>query len=164
MQTVETFRRLCKMSSSKKNWPVKGLCGRCLSVWGPEPHHTPPYTLYTCIHYIHTGRGWGGKFNQREGRGATVHKAGSKIPTCLTVSLVYKLWLTPAAKSLYGSIFLDGDILLWCFFIKLVHDETIGGWFYLMSRKSFFMWTRHSRDAFFVYILCQWSPCDASQF
>ena len=24
-----------------KNWPVKGLCGRCLFVWGP------PYTLYS---------------------------------------------------------------------------------------------------------------------
>jgi hypothetical protein len=20
-----------------KNWPVKGICGRCLSVWGPLP-------------------------------------------------------------------------------------------------------------------------------
>jgi hypothetical protein len=35
-------------------------------------------------------------------RGATVHKAGSKIPTWLTVSAVYKPE-TPAAKSLYRS-------------------------------------------------------------
>ncbi len=25
-----------------KNWPVKWLCGRCLSVLGPEPHTPPP--------------------------------------------------------------------------------------------------------------------------
>jgi hypothetical protein len=49
-------------------------------------------------------------------RMAIVHKAGSKIPTWLTVSLVYKLWKTPAAKSLYRSIFLDDDILLLCLY------------------------------------------------
>jgi hypothetical protein len=37
----KTHRRQCKMSSSK-NLPVKGLCVRCLSIWG---HIT--YTLYT---------------------------------------------------------------------------------------------------------------------
>ncbi len=53
----------------------------------PSP---PPYTL---THYIrvdsiliHTGKG-----GVEEGRGATGHKAGSKIPTRLSVILVYKL-------------------------------------------------------------------------
>jgi hypothetical protein len=32
-----------------------------------------------------------GEVNQREVRGATVHKALSKIPTLLTVSPIYKL-------------------------------------------------------------------------
>jgi hypothetical protein len=42
-----------------KNRPVKGLCGSCLSVWGPEP----PYTLYTCIQYTYSIRegGTGGE-------------------------------------------------------------------------------------------------------
>ncbi len=44
----------------QKKLPVKGLCGRYLSVWGPDPISPPPYTLYTCIQYIHTGKGWEG--------------------------------------------------------------------------------------------------------
>ncbi len=35
---IELSRRQCKMSSSKKIDLQKGQCGRCLSVWGPEPH------------------------------------------------------------------------------------------------------------------------------
>ncbi len=32
-----------------KLWPVKGLCGRCLFVRGPETPYPPPlYTLYPC--------------------------------------------------------------------------------------------------------------------
>ncbi len=27
-----------------KNWPINGLCGRCLSVWWLEPHTPRPYT------------------------------------------------------------------------------------------------------------------------
>ncbi len=49
-----------------KYWPVKGLCGRCLSVWGPEPH-TPPLTH--CLR-VYTGKGGErGELNQREGKG-----------------------------------------------------------------------------------------------
>jgi hypothetical protein len=55
-----------------KKLPVKGLCGRCLSVWGQEPHTPPPishFTLQTCIKYTYShregGRGW--EMNQREG-------------------------------------------------------------------------------------------------
>jgi hypothetical protein len=30
-----------------KNLPVKGLCGKSLSAWGPEPHPPPPvYPVY----------------------------------------------------------------------------------------------------------------------
>ncbi len=94
-----------------KNWHVKGLCGRCLSVWCPEPltHYT--CTLYT---YSHMEGGRGEIWARGKGRGAKVHKAGSKIPAWLTVYPVYNLWWTPAANSIYMSIFLDGDILLWC--------------------------------------------------
>jgi hypothetical protein len=55
------------MSSSKK-LPVKGHCGSCLSVWGPEPH-----TLFT------QGRGEGGEeLNQRRLEGQQLTKLGRK--------------------------------------------------------------------------------------
>ncbi len=67
---------------------VKGLCGRCLSVWAPSPPSTPyspPYT-HTCILYSYSeGRGRE-RWTREKVRGATVNKAGSKI------SPVYKLW------------------------------------------------------------------------
>jgi hypothetical protein len=72
-----------------KSLLLKGLFGRCLSVWGPEPHTPPnPYTLYTCIQYTysaysHTEGGGGKSWTKDKVRGATVHKAGSKIPTIL---------------------------------------------------------------------------------
>jgi hypothetical protein len=80
-----------------KNWPVKGLCGMCLSVWGPEPHTPPPplHTVYVNTVYLFTqGRGGGGRVEpegmkeKRDGR-ATVHKARSKIPTWLSGSPVH---------------------------------------------------------------------------
>ncbi len=53
---------------NQKNWSVKELCGRCLSVWGQEPHTPPPpYTLYVYRIHIHSGKGGGGELNQREG-------------------------------------------------------------------------------------------------
>ncbi len=75
----------------QKNLPVKRLCGRCLSVWGPEPHTSPPplhTVLYTVIKYTYSHRegGRGESWTREKVRGATVHKAGSKIPTWLTVS------------------------------------------------------------------------------
>jgi hypothetical protein len=51
-----------EMSSIRKNWPVKVLCVRCLSAWGPRSP-TPP--LHTPV-LIHTGKGGGGH-NQGEG-------------------------------------------------------------------------------------------------
>jgi hypothetical protein len=77
------------------------------------PHAPPLYTVYVHTVYLFTqGRVEVGECCTREKvRGATAHKAGSKIPTLLTVSPVYN---TPAAKSLYRSIFLDDEILLCC--------------------------------------------------
>ncbi len=76
------------MSSSKKV-----TCKGTLSVYLSEaqnPIHPPLYTLcYTCIHsvqYTYSHREGGGGLNQREGQWATVHKAGSKIPTSMIVS------------------------------------------------------------------------------
>ncbi len=44
------------MSSSKKI-PVKELCGRCLSVWGPETHSPLPlHTVYVYTVYLVTHR------------------------------------------------------------------------------------------------------------
>ncbi len=82
---------------------------RQVSVWGLELHT-----------YSHRGRekgeGGGENWTREKGRGATVHKAGSKISTWLTAYPVYKLWKKPAAKSLLLSIFLGDDILLWCLY------------------------------------------------
>ncbi len=55
-----------------KNWPVKAICGWYLAVY--------------------TGKGRGDLEPERRQQGATVHKAGSKIPTWLPVSPVYTLW------------------------------------------------------------------------
>jgi hypothetical protein len=67
---------------------------------------------------IHTGKG--GRFEPErrgEGQHSTVHKARSKIPVCK---------LPPAAKSLYKSIFLDDDMLLWCLYSLFVHGHVSG--------------------------------------
>jgi hypothetical protein len=57
----------------------------------PSPLHTAyVYTVHGIL--IHTRKGGGGSWTREKVRGATVHKAGSKIPTWLTVSPVYKLW------------------------------------------------------------------------
>ncbi len=95
----------------------------CLRPRTPNPpFHTVCIRVYS-IH-IHTGKGGGGgreSSTRKKVRGATVHKAGSKMPIWLTLSPLYKLWKTPTAKSLYRSIFLDDDSLLWCLFILFVH-------------------------------------------
>jgi hypothetical protein len=45
------------------NWPVKGLCAMCLSVWQPPPSPSlPPLTLYTCIQYHRDVKGGGGSW------------------------------------------------------------------------------------------------------
>jgi hypothetical protein len=65
MRLIESNAKSCHL----KNWPVKELWGRCLSVGGPEPHTPPPYTLYTSIQYTYSyrERGKGGELYQREG-------------------------------------------------------------------------------------------------
>jgi len=70
------------MSSSKKMTLKGTAAGVYLSeAQNPIP---PPLSLTHCIRLFsmlgHTGTE-GGDLNQREGERATVHKAGSKIPT-----------------------------------------------------------------------------------
>ncbi len=67
-----------------KNW----VCGRYLSVWGPLPSYdpiTPLHTVYVFTVYLFTQRrGWGPRggesWTREKVSGATVHKAGPKIP------------------------------------------------------------------------------------
>ncbi len=60
----------------QKNRPVKGLCGRCLSFWRPEPHPTPPCILLYSI-LMHPSKG--GELNQR----GNSSQSWVKIPTWL---------------------------------------------------------------------------------
>ncbi len=62
-----------------KKFTCKGTCGRCVSVWGPEPHTPPPYTLYTVYLFTQGGKGEGGGRVGPERTVATIHKSGSKI-------------------------------------------------------------------------------------
>ncbi len=61
---IRLIERNAKCRHLKKIELLKGLCGRCLSVWGPEPH-SPPF-LHTAVYMsnrrvysllIHTGKG-----------------------------------------------------------------------------------------------------------
>ncbi len=117
------------MSSSKIiNLQVKGLCGKCFTVWGPEPQIPPLHTvLYTCIQYTYSlftqGRGEGGRV-EPERRGEGQHKRVQitelgwqyqhdwmytrnrpNMTECTQEILVGTLWYIPAAKSFYRSIF-----------------------------------------------------------
>ncbi len=75
-------RYLKKLSCSGTLWQAFNLS------WGHIPSydpHTPPYPLYTCIHYtvylflFTQGRGGGGgELTREKVRGAKVHKAGRK--------------------------------------------------------------------------------------
>ncbi len=115
------------IKTPKQNWPEKGLCVGCLSVWGPLPSQvfvwgglaicrlwiwwdkecltpaendlqhdstppTPSQPHTVCIYCTLTQGGGRESWTREKVRGATVHNAGSKIPTWLTVSLVYKPW------------------------------------------------------------------------
>jgi hypothetical protein len=76
-------------------WPVKVLGVRYLSVCGPlhYPILPPLHTEYVCTVNLFTqGRGEGGELTREKVRGARASQSRSKIPTWLTVSLVYKLY------------------------------------------------------------------------
>jgi hypothetical protein len=71
IRLIEGNEKCCHL----KNWPVKGLCDRCLylsEVQNPIPTPPPPYTLcmYTCIQYTYSQREGGElrELNQREGK------------------------------------------------------------------------------------------------
>ncbi len=92
LSVLQKDRRQYKISSSKKV-PVKGLCGRCLFVWDAEPHIPYPlHTVYVYTVYLFT-QGKGRVWTREKVRLATVHKAGSKIPTWPTVSPVCNNYL-----------------------------------------------------------------------
>ncbi len=79
-----------------KNGPIKGLCVRCLSVWGPLPSFDPipPLHLTHCIRVycllIHPGKGGGERANQRRGNSSQSWVENTNMTDC--VSPVYKLW------------------------------------------------------------------------
>ncbi len=88
----KNHRRQWKMSSSEK-LPCKGtlrqvfICKRPRTPYPPLTHWIRVFSIL----YLFTQRRGGGESTTREkGRVATVHKAGSKIPTWLTVSPVHK--------------------------------------------------------------------------
>jgi hypothetical protein len=71
--------------SSSKNFPAKGLCGRCylseatsppMTPFPPPLHSVHVYTVY--LLFINTGKGEGGwgVLTREKVRGATVHKTG----------------------------------------------------------------------------------------
>ncbi len=94
----------------KKNWPAKGLCGRCLSVLGLEPHTLPPYTLYTCIQYTYShGEGGGGRVEpERRREGQQFTNLGRKYQhDCL-----YFQSINTCRKVPLQVIFFDDNILL----------------------------------------------------
>ncbi len=81
------------MSAFLKNWPIKVLGSRCLSVWGPDPLPPPVTHCMNTVHaLIHTGKGGREVDEQREGWRGASSQEGSKIPTWLTVSPVYKFY------------------------------------------------------------------------
>jgi hypothetical protein len=79
-----------KKITCKKTFRKVFICLRPRTPYPPPLHTVYVYTVYLFTHWKGAGGG-GEELNQREGRKATVHKAGSKIPTLLTVSSVYKL-------------------------------------------------------------------------
>ncbi len=82
------------MSLSKKNCPLKGLCGRCFICL------RPPSLLYTCIVEV----GWGeGGANEREGQRGNSSQSRSKISTC--ISCLQTLFLSPVKTTFTFSVF-----------------------------------------------------------
>ena len=83
-----------KISSYNKNLSVKGLCGRCLSIYlGPEPHTPPPlHTLWVYTVYLFTQRRGGGESWTRErGNSSQSWVENTNMIDCISTP-VYKLW------------------------------------------------------------------------
>ncbi len=93
-----------------KNRPVKGFCGRCLSVWGPcPPPHT--HTVHILVYSILIHKGKGGRcreLNQRESWRVN-SKAGSKLPAIQTVSPVYTILQISTCRK----VFLQVNLFRW---------------------------------------------------
>ncbi len=97
-----------------KNWPVKGICGRCLSVLGPLPSYDPIHNVYVFTVYLYTqGRE---NWTREKVKGASVHKAGSKIQHdwlyLQSMNSDKHLPQSPCTRQ----IFLDDDILFCCLY------------------------------------------------
>ncbi len=84
------------MSSPKKLACKGNLRQVFICLWPRTQYPFPPTHCVLYVYSIHT---W--------------------LHDCISTP-VYKLWKTPAAKSLSRSIFLDGDILLWSLYCYLV--------------------------------------------
>jgi hypothetical protein len=97
------------MSSSKKNLPIKGLCGRCLSAYLPPS----PYTLNTCIQFTYSHIEGGGGESRGEKQQFTklventnmtdyVSSLQTLVNTCRKVSfqVIFFRWLHFALVSI----------------------------------------------------------------
>ncbi len=102
-----------------KNWPVKGLRGRCLFVWGP------PYTLYTYFILIHTGkrlRGWVRVEPKRRLEGQQFPKLGQKYQHMIEMYLQSINSDKHLPQSPFtGKFFLDDNLSLWFLYSYSVH-------------------------------------------
>jgi hypothetical protein len=89
-RSEDTYRRKIRLIECNakcrylKNWPLKGLCGRCFIFLRPPPlrwPYTPP-PLTHCVHvhtvYLFTLGGWGEEITREKNRGAIVYIAGRK--------------------------------------------------------------------------------------
>ncbi len=84
-QHLDSYTRELLVSQDRRHLFVTPWTG--LNTPTPSQQHT------VCKYCTLTQeRGGGGMRVQQKGRGTTVCKAGSKIPTWLTISPVYKLW------------------------------------------------------------------------
>ncbi len=102
IRLIESNAKCCHL----KKLICKGTLRQLFICLKPRTPYNPPPHLHSVYVYTYTqGRGEGETWTREKGRGVTVHQAGSKIPTWLTVSPVYKFWQTPATNSLNWSIF-----------------------------------------------------------
>ncbi len=95
-----------------KNWPVKGLCGRCFSVWNrtPPPFHT--VYVYT-VYYTFSHRGVGRVESESRLEGWQFTLLGRKYKHdwlyLRSINSDEHLPQSPFTSKFFG----DDDILLW---------------------------------------------------